>query len=226
MFDGFPYLLTRVAGPLYHVILLPAGWPEDSLAELSRLQAFANRLPTCLQLTRDRAIYLDGRREVVGAPYQPTSGILVTSRLVAPLDCDDGSREIRRRHARLLELVSHSNRNLLADPTKGGHQASSEELWQLDAFQPNGVPWGLSQCARCGDWQGICLDPSNVSKDMVVSVDCRCANTNRCARCHQLLYERRLNANYYAPDKGTIVHVPGFCGLSHQCRAAARRLCA
>lgn len=226
MFDGFPYLVTRVAGPLYHVTLLPAGWDDVAMHELARWQAHANQLPTCLALTNDRAIYLNGRREVVAAPYQPVDAVLVTSRLAAPLDCDDGSTELRRRQARLLELVSRSSRQLQGDATKGGHQASSNELWQLDCFQANGVPWGLMRCAQCGDWQGTCLDPSNVAKDMVVSVDCRCANTNRCARCHQLLFERRLNANYYASE-GTIIHVPGFCGLSHQCRPdAARRLCA
>jgi hypothetical protein len=44
-------------------------------------------------------------------------------------------------------------------------------------------------------------------------------NHNRCARCHERLYERRLNANYYNPADRGIWHVPGFCGLSHRCSA-------
>jgi hypothetical protein len=226
VFDGFPYLMTRVVGCLYHVILLPRRWQEDHLLELSRLQAFANQLPTCLVVSSRRAIYFGGSNGEFESSQPPMGGILITGRLQAPLDCDDGSNELRCRQARLLQLVSRSSRFLLGDPTKGGRQASSDELWELDCFQANGVPWGLTRCSQCGDWQGVCLDRTNVVADAVVSVVCRCANTNRCARCHQLLCERRLNANYYSPD-GTIVHVPGFCALSHQCRAEASiQLCA
>jgi hypothetical protein len=50
-----------------------------------------------------------------------------------------------------------------------------------------------------------------------MTVHCRCANDNRCAACDRLLYEHKLNANYYNPRDGQIWHVPGFSGLGHRC---------
>src|SRR5688572_22936469 len=227
VFDGFPYLMTRVVGCLYHVILLPKRWHEDDLVELSRLQAFANQLPTCLVLAIDRAIYFNGKDDGFECDQPPVGGILITSRLLTPVECEDGSEELHIRQARLLRLVNRSSRYVVGDPTKGGRKATPEELTQLDGFQSDGTPCGLTRCGVCGDWQGICLDPSQTFAGMVMTVVCRCANTNRCARCHQLLYDRRLNANYFAPDKGAILHVPGFCGLSHQCRPeVSSQLCA
>ena len=36
-------------------------------------------------------------------------------------------------------------------------------------------------------------------------------------RCNALLFERRLNANYYAPENRTIWHVLGFCEFRYRC---------
>ena len=52
---------------------------------------------------------------------------------------------------------------------------------------------------------------------MVMRVCCRCENDNRCARCGGLLYERKLNSNFFEPADGRIWHVPGFLGLRHRC---------
>ena len=54
-------------------------------------------------------------------------------------------------------------------------------------------------------------------------VHCRCENANRCAACGELLYERRLDANYYDLADDEVMHVPGFCGLRHRCAAPEGR---
>ena len=54
-------------------------------------------------------------------------------------------------------------------------------------------------------------------------VYCRCENVNRCAACGALLSAWRLNANYYDLADDVVMHVPGFCGLSHRCRAPEGR---
>ena len=45
VFDGFPYLLTRVAPAIYHLILLPAEHDADVLLNLGHRQTQANRCP-------------------------------------------------------------------------------------------------------------------------------------------------------------------------------------
>jgi hypothetical protein len=106
------------------------------------------------------------------------------------------------------------------DLTKGGHAASADELARLAGAGPDGVPRGLERCPACGEWRGTCLDPSPRFAGQVMTVHCRCANDNRCAACGLLLYERKLNANYYNPRDGRIWHVPGFSGLGHRCPGA------
>ena len=84
-------------------------------------------------------------------------------------------------------------------------------------FQSNGVPVGLEYCHICGDWKGLCLDPSPDFKGKMMRVFCKCQNFNRCAFCGEPLYDRRLNANYYNPEDGRIWHVPGFTAFNHKC---------
>lgn len=63
LFDGFPYLVTRLVRALYHVTLLPGGAPESTLLELARRQVAANCLDTCLVFDAARGVffYADGR---------------------------------------------------------------------------------------------------------------------------------------------------------------------
>jgi hypothetical protein len=88
-------------------------------------------------------------------------------------------------------------------------------MQSLAGVLSDGTPRGLSRCRACADWQGVCLDPSAQFAGQVMTVHCYCDNHNRCARCNERLYERRLNANYYNPEERLIWHVPGCCGLSH-----------
>jgi hypothetical protein len=225
LFDGFPYLNTRLVPALYHVALLPADAPESTLLRLARVQARANRLDTCLVLDARRAIYLwpDGRAERSTAV--PRGGTLVTSGLALPQDLLDTS-ELGARQQRLDLIVAAGRRGtyLFGNLAKGGHTATPEELRRLEGTQPVGTPRGLQRCEQCLDWRGECLDSNPEFAGMVMPVHCRCDNHNRCARCGAPLYDRRLNANFYDPRDGGIWHVPGFCALGHRCadRRAAR----
>jgi hypothetical protein len=55
IFEGFPYLVTRVVPAMYHGILLPADASELELVLLARTQWRANRLEVCLVIGEDRA---------------------------------------------------------------------------------------------------------------------------------------------------------------------------
>lgn len=80
LFEGFPYLVTRVVPAMYHVILLPAA-SELELVLLARTQWHANRLETCLVTGADRAWFIsaDGRDALAQTP--PRGGTLVTGLL-------------------------------------------------------------------------------------------------------------------------------------------------
>ena len=62
LFEGFPYLITRVVAAMYHVILLPAAASELEMVLQARTQWRANRLETCLVTGADRAWVHQRRR--------------------------------------------------------------------------------------------------------------------------------------------------------------------
>jgi len=219
IFDAFPYIMTRVVSALYHVILLPADLTDDTLLKLAQAQVNANCLPTCLVTSTHFAVYfgIDGKPLPTDQP--PRGGILISGKLEPPYDLPD-TRELRVRHVRLRARIKKNPQQdgfLFGDLTKGGHAASRAELRRLAGTNEDGSPRGLQRCATCHDWCGVCLDPSENFRGQVMTVHCRCANHNRCARCGTPLYERRLNANYYDAKGNGIWHVPGFKGLSHVC---------
>lgn len=220
LFDGFPYLSIRVLPAFYHIILLPIGLAEHEYANAGQRQILANRLPVCVVLEENRGVYFspDHGRPTVAEP--PLGGLIVSDRLAPAIDGDDSNEEFRTRARRLadfIERVRGDGRYIGGDPTKGGHVATVEDKRRLDGTHPDGTPRGLTRCMTCGDWKGVCLDPSEHFAGQVMTVHCYCDNDNRCARCHQLLYERRLNANYYDPIERRIWHIPGFRGLAHRC---------
>jgi hypothetical protein len=215
VFDGFPYLIVRMAPAMYHVTLLPEDASEDTLVGIARAQRRANLLDACLVLGPERALYINpaGREWWDAGP--PRGGVLMTGQLRPPTTWAD-TPHLRARRGRLnvrLKRDEHS----FGDLTKGGHTASADELARLAGAGPDGVPRGLERCPACGEWRGTCLDPSPRFAGQVMTVHCRCANDNRCAACGGLLYERKLNANYYNPRDGQIWHVPGFCAGGHRC---------
>jgi hypothetical protein len=110
---------------------------------------------------------------------------------------------------------------LFGDINKGGRTATEDELRRLAGFQNNGVLKGLVLCPFCSEWKGRCVDPNPRLKNLLVQVRCLCENDNFCAWCHEYLYDRKLNCNYYNASKGDVIHVPGFSALTHRCIAVA-----
>jgi hypothetical protein len=217
-FDDYPYLVTRVVPTFYHLILLPADVSPDILRELARSQVRANHLPTCLMLGEDLCLYLDPEgREAVSRDI-PRGGILVTDQLLLSKPIRRSAELAARRHwlQAFLE-TGPRNGSLFGDLTKGGRPATPDEQARLAGKGPGGVPNGLEHCHRCGEWRGECLDPSEQFLGQLMQVHCACENWNRCARCGECLYTRRLNANYFNPEDGLIWHVPGFSAFNHSC---------
>ena len=221
LFDGFPYLVTRMAPAMYHVTLLPGDPSELDLSLLARAQWRANRLDVCLVIGSERALYIsaDGLDRL--DPMPPRGGVLITGGLKPPVTWP-ATVDLQARQRRLEASVVKIGCGF-GDLTKGGREASADDVARLAGAGPEGVARGLERCPVCSEWRGDCLDPSPKFFGKVMTVCCRCANHNRCAACGLPLYERKLNANYYNPRDRQIWHVPAFSGLSHQCIARPGR---
>lgn len=227
-FGGFPYAITRLVSSLFHVILLPRDWPLEQLLSFTQRQALANRLPTCLVLASDLCVYFredgTGRR----SSEIPRDADLVSEKL-APADAIPESAElsVRRMELILFEEVQYQGpgtKFIVGDITKGGRLPTPEEEERLAGTHADGVPRGLLPCTVCGEWRGECFDTS--CRALVVTVCCVCQNDNRCARCGELLNDRKLNANYFDLSDRKIWHVPGFSGLHHRCPDTTSRAAA
>ena len=174
----------------------------------------------------DRAWFFsaNGCDELAQTP--PRGGTLITGHLQpARLWSDTAELQARQRH--LDTLVEEHRRKggyILGDLTKGGREATADDVGRLAGAEPEGQPRGLERCPTCCEWRGRCLDPSPHFICKVMTVNCRCQNDNRCAACGGFLYERKLNANYFRPSDGQIWHVPGFCGFRHRCVEPPREL--
>lgn len=217
-FDGYPYLATRVVRAMSHINLLPSGLSESALLEIARQQVLANRLPALLVLAEVHGWQVGEDGDARPCSTTTLYGATVTGKLAPAVACDAASEDVRAREARLTALVAqHAHGFVLAALGKGGRAANPEERGRLAGTRSAGPPRGLRRCTRCGDWKGACLDPSVAETAWIITVHCACDNHNRCARCHELLFERRLNASLYNPKDGHIWHVPGFCGFGHRC---------
>ena len=216
----YPYLITRVSPAFYHVIVLPRGSTED-LSEIAKTQEMFNNLPTCLVLNEDTAQYV-----AEGKAYEnlvPAGGTLIADRLHPCFD-ESGSpwndSSYATRTDMLKKFIEKQPKDcLFGDLTRGARPATPEELVRLSSapLRPGRLPRGLEFCAACGMFRGECLDTNTNMRDQIMTVHCDCENTNRCARCHRLLYDKKLNANYYNPLDNKIWHVPGFSGFGHWC---------
>jgi hypothetical protein len=223
VFDGFPYLVTRIVAGLYHLTVLPSELDDGALVEVGRAQTAANQLQIAVALSRESAVYFGLDGSVAIAPEPPRGGRVIAERLATP-NAFPSTAHLRARQQALAEFVRKDSLRggmMLSDLTKGGRSATPRERRDLAGWNEEGSPRGLERCEACGDWRGVCLDPAERFHGQVMTVHCRCTNHNRCARCGDPLYERRLNANYF--DRAEIWHVPGFCGLSHICADPAAR---
>lgn len=211
-FDGTPYLLSLVSPGFFHMMLLPDGLSVEEVtaitlrqSDINGFQCFASWGPYKGGDPNWDQIFVRGFR--AWNRLYPAAPLKGTKR--------DMERLESLRH--YMSGISQSG-YLLGDTTKGGRDATREEAENLAGLNAQGVPNGLVQCPSCHDWRGECLDPNPHFAWKVMTVHCRCQNSNFCARCGQPLYLRRLNANYFDPMDNQIWHVPGFLGLSHTCR--------
>jgi hypothetical protein len=218
LFDGFPYLVTRVVTNLNHHLLLPGTIHSAELKALGLQQVQANRLPSCIVLAPDQAIFIDPDLTIIENDAPPLGGFAITGRIagcwsLSALDLNPG------RERRLHDYVA-ANRGegwITGDGHMGGREASGDDLRRLMAHDPDSVPVGLSRCTHCRDYRGECLHQNEQYRGYVITVRCSCENWNACARCGKALAARRLNAPYWDPDVGRPINVPGFMGLKHQC---------
>ncbi len=219
-FSGFPYLVTQLVTTLYHIALLPESLGLEKWIEIATRQVKANILLTCLVLNSERCIYFYPDGTGVISAKIPRGSFIVINGLKLSEEFEE-SEELTARKKDLLEYEVKVNGMVLkyiaGDLKKGGRVATQDELIRLDGQQPNGVPIGLTQCGTCHEWKGQCLDPSPNFKGILMNVICSCQNDTRCARCGKVLYHHQLSNNYYTVQDNHIWHVPGFCGLHHEC---------
>ncbi len=220
LYDDFPYLLTRITPAFYHVIPLSDTLEETILWSLARYQHQCNQIQTCLVLDRERCIFFASHGREILSDQIPRGGILIADRLkpCAPLENTAWWQAKATRLEGLVRCQRAYGQYLLGDLTKGGREASAEEKQLLSGATCDGIPKGLSKCNVCMEWRGDCLDPSPMFRGRIMSVSCRCENTNTCARCFQPLADRKLNANYWDEATHSITHVPGFVSLGHVCQ--------
>jgi len=94
LFEGFPYLTTRVVPAMYHIIVLPDDVAEADLVDITRRQASANVLSTCLVRAANSALYVaPGGRENLAEPPGAASS--------SPVGSDRADRSPRRRRSLL-----------------------------------------------------------------------------------------------------------------------------
>ncbi len=216
-FDGFPYLVTRVAPAIYHIILIPSSLDDETTMEVINKQVVFNRLETCLVKNSNSCIYFPPHGEGRESKIIPMGGTVI-SNMLAPSYYFDETEEFIERGKQLKAFQSKFNSDgyIFGDLSKGGRQADVGDLMWLTGDW-NGIPGGLERCDQCGDYRGECLDPSPNFKNMVMRVSCLCENINRCASCGEYLNQRKLNANYFDPKDGQLWHVPGFLAFNHKC---------
>lgn len=223
LFDGYPYIVVRLQPAFYHIGVVPVDRPLSLLGQVARSQAQMNDLQVCLALAPDFCFFYEpGGSESQSTPT-PRGGLVVSG----ILECAEEfprTAELTERHLRLEAFVKSLKQKdyVFGDLTKGGRQPNKSEARRLAGRQPNGIPLGLSQCARCGEWRGECVDPNALLGGVIVRTHCVCENRNLCARCGQLLCDRKVNANYYCEQDGKVWHVPGFCALRHRCEGGPK----
>lgn len=221
-FEGFPYVLTRIGHtPLRHISLLPADWSRERLVDLTRRQAHANRLDTCLCLSLAEGLYIgtDGK-EFTGSLN--VWGFPLLGRIHLPEDIP-ASPELTRRRAALRAFAESYKREgyLVGDGLEGGRRASPGEVKRLRGRDGQGIPRGLFRCPDCRAYRGEYLalkgEGNGDKTPRVVEVHCPCTNHNRCARCGAALNEHRLSAYYLDEDFLEVRYVAAYVGLGHEC---------
>lgn len=217
-FDGYPYLVIRITTQLYHINLLTKECDMGTFI-VAQAQANANKFEVCLVMNENAGIYFSSQHGPHFSERIPKGGIFVTDRMSLFVEQPTTADFLRRKREleTFIARTAPKSGFLLGDIRKGGRLARPEEFDRLRGRTGDGLPNGLMICPVCGDYRGECLDQNPLLDSLVVTVSCCCENDNLCARCGRVLYERKLNSNYYDPADGHIWHIPAFCGLMHRC---------
>ena len=216
---AFPYLYSVLSRGVLNLLLLPENMTDDELIELARAQITANQTRGCLLLGPDRCVYFQPDGWATFHPLPPRCWRVETGMLRAPFHFDIGEarKELAKEYvAALHERAGHG----WGDKERGGEETTAERAAQLRGVSDSGSPRGLERCATCGEHRGWCVDPLRPEGTIILPVYCRCQNVNRCARCGHLLHTRRLDGNYYRPQDGLLVYVPGVAAAKHRCPKA------
>lgn len=222
-FGSFPYLSTRIFPALYNINLYPSDWAETDLVELARHQVAANKLPACLVLSWNRGLWFDGAGGETWNSFIPKGGAILDGKLKSPKSYthEDGFGE----RGKLLDEFSSASLKgggyLVGDPENCVREATPEDA-KLGELQGNMIiiPHGLIECHACGDLKGECFCPeSECYSDKVWKVSCRCENDNLCSACGEPLFHHKLDACFFDKISSGILHVAGYCAMSHQCNA-------
>jgi hypothetical protein len=220
LFDGFPYLSTRLVPAAYHLTLLPESWRRERLVDALVLQVAANQFQTALVLGPSDALYLSPGGSPEPSSFVPRSTIVLHGLLRPALPFDEA--ELGDRPERLVAFRVTTNGDqqfLFGDLHKGGRPATRDEHLRLRGIGRDGARRGLTRCERCGEWHGTCLDRVPGAPVLIVPVHCACDNVTRCARCLEPLRERRLNGNEYRERDRGVWHWPAFMASEHRCPA-------
>ena len=143
-FEGFPYIVTKVVGAMHHIILLPGDFADNNLLEITRWQATANRLETCLVFSDHRCVYFESSGTESTAEFMYIMG-----------DSTKGGREATPAEVRKL-----AGRNQGGVPA-GLKKCAECYYWIGECIDPNPTFAGMimrvycrcqndTLCARCG----------------------------------------------------------------------------
>jgi hypothetical protein len=220
----FPLLLIELEEHLFTMLPLPHDVHPELLIGIASAQARANDLPMRLCsgtvgfnfLTQDWAtelrVFVHNDRVILNALQLP---------------CELPVREEQQR-----ELQRFVRDHQLTRPYFGGgppvyftNRRAYEHEADLTGYDEYGVPRACARCGKCGEYAGAYVTKTCSmfgtpnAKSVARTIYCRCANTNRCARCGQLLAERKLRACYYDVANCRIAYMSGLHAVAHQCQA-------
>jgi hypothetical protein len=219
-FQGFPYLSTRIFPALYNINLYPRKLPELEVIALARQQVRANKLPACLALGWNCGLWFDGGGYEAWRNYIPNGGAILNGRLKALQTFPDDDKDLARRNRLLDELSSKSLSGggyLVGNPENCVRNATPEDAG-VGKLRGKIIPQSLAVCEQCGELEGECFYPeSECHNGKIWKVTCRCENDNLCAACGGPLFHHKLDSCFYDGESGRILHVVGYCVLSHKC---------